>query len=108
MFSHSVLALAVSGATSEVYADYRLRCFLYFDGYRSVALDTGFANFLEIEFAKMEAVRLARSVKQLVPMGEELATIRDGHSDLENHWRDSLRTELSDFADRMMERSRFR
>ncbi|ARO32303.1 hypothetical protein NXC14_PA00004 (plasmid) [Rhizobium sp. NXC14] len=103
IFSHSVLALALSGSTSEVYADYRLRCFLHFDGYRSVALDTGFANFLEIEFAKMEAVRLARSVEKLVPMGKELASIRDGHGDLETLWRNSLREQLFEFADRIDE-----
>ncbi|WP_157700424.1 hypothetical protein [Rhizobium etli] len=74
---------------------------------RSVALDTGFANFLEIEFAKMEAVRLARSVEKLVPMGKELASIRDGHGDLETLWRNSLRKQLFEFADRMMKRSRF-
>lgn len=50
MFSHSVLALALSGSSSAVYADYRLRCFLYFEGYRSIVLDTEFANFLEIEY----------------------------------------------------------
>lgn len=96
---HSLLAWTLEGGDADLYAPPGLRSFLYFDGLRSVALQTGFADESQITFARNNADRIAREIAPQLDNGDRLLEIRDDHASSEMLMSGSLRLDLYRRAD---------
>lgn len=80
LVGHSLLAWTIQSSDSDLYAGPGMRAYLYFDGFRSAVLQTGFADFSQINtFARTNADRVAQKVADLWPDGQELLAIRAEH-----------------------------
>ncbi|MBX5049841.1 hypothetical protein [Rhizobium lentis] len=107
MVGHSLLAFWLAGGREDLYAGPTMRCFMYYDGLRSIALRERFADLSQINLARTNADRIVVKIAKFVEGGDRLIKIREDHLAAETEYKKTFKKNLYKRTDETVAASPF-